>query len=104
MIQGGDPTGTGLGGQSIYGPTFKDEFDSRLKHDGRGVVSMANSGPHTNGSQFFICFKSAIHLDNKHSVFGKVVGGFQTLTSMEKIETDDEDHPLQVIKIFNIKY
>jgi cyclophilin family peptidyl-prolyl cis-trans isomerase len=75
MVQGGDPTGTGTGGCSIWGPTFADEFDARLSHDGRGVVSMANAGPNTNGSQFFITFKSARHLDRKHTIFGKIVGG-----------------------------
>ena len=75
LSQGGDPTGTGTGGESIYGPTFKDELDSRLTHSGRGIMSMANSGPATNGSQFFILYKSARHLDYKHTVFGKVVGG-----------------------------
>ncbi|BDA49532.1 Peptidyl-prolyl cis-trans isomerase-like 2 [Coccomyxa sp. Obi] len=99
MIQGGDPTGTGTGGESIYGPTFKDELDSRLTHTGRGVLSMANSGPNTNGSQFFILYKSAHHLDFKHTVFGRVVGGFEVLTAMEKVPTDDDDRPLQEIKI-----
>jgi hypothetical protein len=70
-LQGGDPTGTGRGGESIYGPTFKDELDSRLLHSGRGMLSMANSGPGTNGSQFFITYKSASHLNYKHSVFGR---------------------------------
>jgi len=73
--QGGDPTGTGTGGESIYGAPFRDELDQRLTHAGRGVLSMANSGPHSNGSQFFILFKSARHLDFKHTVFGRVVGG-----------------------------
>jgi len=72
--QGGDPTGTGTGGESIYGAPFRDELDQRLTHAGRGVLSMANSGPHSNGSQFFILFKSARHLDFKHTVFGRVVG------------------------------
>eukprot|EP00884_Botryococcus_braunii_P021935 jgi/Botrbrau1/8425/Bobra.0237s0045.1 len=99
MIQGGDPSGTGTGGESVYGPTFKDELDSRLLHTGRGVLSMANSGPNTNGSQFFILFKSAHHLDFKHTVFGNVVGGFETLTAMEKAETDSEDRPLTEIRV-----
>ncbi|KAL4431394.1 hypothetical protein ABPG75_006650 [Micractinium tetrahymenae] len=99
MIQGGDPTGTGRGGESVWGPTFKDELDSRLLHNGRGVLSMANSGKDTNGSQFFILYKSAHHLDYKHSVFGRVVGGFEVLTLMEKVPTDDDDRPLQDIKI-----
>ena len=59
----------------MYGPIFRDEFDQRAQHSARGVLSMANSGPHTNGSQFFILFKSARHLDHKHTVFGRVVGG-----------------------------
>eukprot|EP01098_Paradermamoeba_levis_P006421 TRINITY_DN2662_c0_g1_i1.p1 TRINITY_DN2662_c0_g1~~TRINITY_DN2662_c0_g1_i1.p1 ORF type:complete len:366 (+),score=145.38 TRINITY_DN2662_c0_g1_i1:668-1765(+) len=99
MIQGGDPTGTGTGGESAWEKAFNDEFKPQLRHSGRGILSMANSGPNTNGSQFFILFKSATHLDNKHSVFGKVVGGLDVLTAMENIPTDNDDRPLQEIKI-----
>ena len=63
---------------------------------GRGVLAMANSGPHSNGSQFYILYKSAHHLDHKHTVFGKVVGGLGTLTALERLPVDDDDHPLQV--------
>ncbi|CAI0508015.1 unnamed protein product [Linum tenue] len=94
MIQGGDPTGTGKGGESIWGQPFNDELNSKLVHSGRGVVSMANSGPHTNGSQFFILYKSANHLNFKHTVFGTVVGGLTTLATMEKVPVDDDDRPL----------
>jgi peptidyl-prolyl cis-trans isomerase-like protein 2 len=99
MAQGGDPTGTGTGGESVYGPSFPDELDSRLLHDRRGVLSMANSGKSTNGSQFFILYKSAQHLNYKHSVFGAVVGGLETLSSIEAVQTDDEDRPLERIEI-----
>jgi len=99
MIQGGDPTGTGTGGESIWGKPFKDEPNSKLLHSGRGVVSMANSGPHTNGSQFFILYKSAMHLNYKHTVFGGVVGGLSTIAAMENVPVDDTDRPLVEIKI-----
>ncbi|KAL5706782.1 peptidylprolyl isomerase [Ranunculus cassubicifolius] len=102
MIQGGDPTGTGTGGESIWGKPFKDEPNSRLTHSGRGVVSMANSGPHTNGSQFFILYKSANHLNYKHTVFGGVVGGLTTLAVMEKVPVDDKDRPEEDIKITGV--
>ncbi|KAA8531568.1 hypothetical protein F0562_006277 [Nyssa sinensis] len=102
MIQGGDPTGTGRGGESIWGKPFKDEPNSKLLHSGRGVVSMANSGPHTNGSQFFILYKSAKHLNFKHTVFGGVVGGLTTLSAMEKVPVDDNDQPLEEIKITSV--
>ncbi|KAH7511212.1 hypothetical protein FEM48_Zijuj08G0129500 [Ziziphus jujuba var. spinosa] len=102
MIQGGDPTGTGKGGESIWGKPFKDELNSKLVHSGRGIVSMANSGPHTNGSQFFILYKSANHLNFKHTVFGGVVGGLTTLAAMEKVPVDNEDRPLEEIKITGV--
>eukprot|EP00210_Caulerpa_lentillifera_P006358 g6073.t1 len=102
MIQGGDPTGTGRGGESIFGATFDDEFDRRLRHSGRGVVSMANSGAHTNASQFFILFNSAPHLDSKHTVFGKVVGGLETLNAMEAVPTDNDEKPTTEIKLNRI--
>ncbi|ONL94738.1 Peptidyl-prolyl cis-trans isomerase CYP65 [Zea mays] len=102
MIQGGDPTGTGSGGESIWGKPFKDEPNSKLLHSGRGVVSMANSGPHTNGSQFFILYKSAPHLNYKHTVFGMVVGGLTTLSTMERVPVDDDDRPMEEIKILKV--
>ncbi|KAG8073894.1 hypothetical protein GUJ93_ZPchr0006g44324 [Zizania palustris] len=102
MIQGGDPTGTGSGGESIWGKPFKDELNSKLVHSGRGVVSMANSGPHTNGSQFFILYKSAPHLNFKHTVFGMVVGGLTSLSAMEKVPVDDDDRPLEEIKLLKV--
>jgi len=102
MVQGGDPTGTGTGGESIWGEKFKDEFKSNLTHSGRGVLSMANSGKDTNGSQFFITFRSCQHLDNKHTVFGRVVGGLEALTEIESIETDlKTDKPKEEIGIIS---
>nr|CAD7399038.1 unnamed protein product [Timema cristinae] len=99
MIQGGDPTGTGEGGESIWGTPFDDHFKPNLTHTGRGVLSMANSGPNTNKSQFFITYRSCRHLDNKHTVFGRVVGGLDTLSAMEKVETDNKDRPIEDIVV-----
>ncbi|EDW02672.1 RING-type E3 ubiquitin-protein ligase PPIL2 [Drosophila grimshawi] len=101
IIQGGDPTGTGSGGKSIWGNMFEDEFKPNLTHTGRGVLSMANSGPNTNGSQFFITYRSCKQLDGKHTIFGKLVGGLETLQKMENIEVDNKDRPIEDIIIEN---
>ncbi|PRP75025.1 hypothetical protein PROFUN_00746 [Planoprotostelium fungivorum] len=89
-FMGGDPTATGRGGKSIWGRPFQDEFNKRLQHSARGILSMANSGPDSNNSQFFISFAPTPHLDNKHSVFGKVVRGNEVLSKMESIPVDKE--------------
>lgn len=102
MIQGGDPTGTGKGGQSIWGKNFQDEFDGPLTHSERGVVSMANKGKNTNSSQFFITYKPAKHLDRKHTIFGKVVDGMDTLNKMEAVPVDEGSRPLKEIVIKDV--
>ncbi|RWS03992.1 Peptidyl-prolyl cis-trans isomerase-like 2 [Dinothrombium tinctorium] len=99
ILQGGDPTGTGRGGESAWKEPFKDEFKSYLVHQGRGVLSMANSGKDANTSQFFITFRSCRHLDKKHTIFGKLVGGLETLDKIEQIETDEKDKPVKEVKI-----
>ncbi|KAI9740258.1 MAG: Peptidyl-prolyl cis-trans isomerase cyp8 [Cirrosporium novae-zelandiae] len=92
MIQGGDPTGTGKGGRSIWGKNFEDEFDGPLTHDSRGVLSMANKGKNTNSSQFFIIYRSVPHLNRKHTVFGHVMPeSMDVLGKMERAPTEDSD-------------
>lgn len=95
MIQGGDPTGTGRGGP---GYTIKDEFRAGRKND-RGTLSMANAGPNTGGSQFFINLVPNTHLDGKHPVFGRVTAGMDVVDKIAKVRTDRNDRPLQPVTI-----
>ena len=100
MIQGGDFSNkNGTGGESIYGGKFEDENLDVLQHNSAGIVSMANSGRNTNGSQFFITFRKTEHLDGKHVVVGRVVEGMQLVHAIEKCETDGNDRPIEPIVV-----
>ncbi len=94
MIQGGDPTGTGRGGNSLWGTPFADEIVPSLKHEEPGVLSMANAGPNTNGSQFFITVVPTPWLDGKHTVFGKVINGMNVVYDIAKVKTAAGDKPV----------
>lgn len=99
MIQGGDPTGTGRGGSSIYGGEFKDEIHSELRHSGAGILAMANSGANTNGSQFYITLAPTQHLDGKHTIFGRVYSGMSVIKRIGMVETDNNDRPTEDVEI-----
>ncbi|KAL8094912.1 hypothetical protein AgCh_036429 [Apium graveolens] len=101
IVQGGDPTGTGRGGQSIYnnGGKFEDEIHPKLKHTGAGILSMANAGPNTNGSQFFITLAPTQSLDGKHTIFGRVCRGLEIVKRLGSVQTDNNDRPIHDVKI-----
>jgi peptidyl-prolyl cis-trans isomerase A (cyclophilin A)/peptidyl-prolyl cis-trans isomerase B (cyclophilin B) len=100
MIQTGDPTGTGRGGP---GYTFDDEFHDELTHDGPGVLSMANHGPDTNGSQFFITLEATPHLDGQHAVFGRVTDGMDVVREIGAADTDADDRPTEQIRLASVE-
>lgn len=103
MIQTGDPTGTGRGGQSAWGQSFEDEINPSLKHTGAGILSMANSGPNTNGSQFFITLAPTPWLDGKHTIFGRVKGGMRVVQRLGLVKTDRDDRPVDNVSVKSMR-
>ncbi len=99
MIQGGDPTGTGAGGESIWGKPFEDEVTPTAKFDNPGILAMANAGPNTNGSQFFITTAKTPWLNMRHTIFGEVISGYEVVQKIENSATDSSDKPLSAQKI-----
>ncbi len=103
MIQGGDPTGTGRGGRSLWGKPFPDEFSPSLRFDRVGLLAMANSGPGTNGSQFFITLAKTPWLNDHHTIFGEVISGQEVVQAIERSPRSASDHPLQDQKIIKAR-
>jgi peptidylprolyl isomerase len=103
MIQGGDPTGTGRGGESIWGKNFEDEVVSTHTFDRPGLLAMANAGPGTNGSQFFITTVATPWLNMRHTIFGEVVNGMDVVDALEGVKKGPGDRPVEDQKIISIK-
>lgn len=99
MIQGGDPTGTGRGGESIWGAPFEDEVTPAVKFDSKGILAMANAGPQTNGSQFFITTAPTGWLNMRHTIFGRVINGYDVIEKIENTQTKAGDKPVEDQKI-----
>ncbi len=99
MIQGGDPQGTGIGGQSCWGRPFKDECSTAVRFTEPGLLAMANAGPCTNGSQFFITTSTPTYLDGKHTIFGKVTSGYDVVEKIQSVPTTMQDRPAEPQKI-----
>ena len=99
MIQGGDPTGTGMGGNSIWGQPFSDEVSPNVGFDKVGLLAMANAGPNTNGSQFFITTAKTPWLNMRHTIFGEVVSGYDVVQKIESAQTGASDRPVSEQKI-----
>lgn len=99
MIQSGDPTGTGRGGESLWGEPFEDEFKPGVLFDRSGLLAMANRGRNTNGSQFFITTKPTYWLNGRHTIFGEVEEGFDVVYKIENMKTSKEDKPMEDIVI-----
>ena len=94
MVQGGDPTATGAGGESIWGESFEDEFSDDETFDKKGILAMANAGPGTNGSQFFITTAPTPWLDGRHTIFGEVISGYDVVEEIENTQTGVGDRPV----------
>ncbi|MBW0477196.1 hypothetical protein O181_016911 [Austropuccinia psidii MF-1] len=103
MAQGGDPTGTGRGGRSIFGDKFEDEIHPELRFTGAGILAMANSGPNSNGSQFFLTLAPTPHLERKHTIFGRVEKGLKVLERIGSVAVDSEDRPRETVKIIKAR-
>ncbi|MFH1846931.1 MAG: peptidylprolyl isomerase [Candidatus Omnitrophota bacterium] len=99
MVQGGDPTGTGRGGVSVWGTSFEDEVNPNILFDRKGLLAMANAGPNTNGSQFFITTVKTPWLNMRHTIFGEVVSGYNTVEKLEDTPVDGANRPVSTQKI-----